>query len=85
MALQISCTRRSAQNAAGADVPTGAFRPRCGRLGVVLAGMVGPCYSARPMYLATRNKPRKTDRKRSVRYKAKLSQKNKGRRKGLQK
>jgi hypothetical protein len=37
------------------------------------------------MYLATRNKPRKTNRKRSVRYKAKLAQKNRGRRKGLQK
>ncbi len=37
------------------------------------------------MYLATRNKPRKTNRKRSVRYKAKLSAKNRGRREGLKK
>jgi hypothetical protein len=37
------------------------------------------------MYLATRSKTRKTDRKRSVRYKAKLSAKNRGRRNGLKK
>jgi hypothetical protein len=37
------------------------------------------------MYLATRNKPRKTNRKRSARYKAKLAQKNKRRRNGLKK
>jgi len=37
------------------------------------------------MYLATRNKPRKTDRKRSVRYKAALAAKNKRRRNGLKK
>jgi hypothetical protein len=37
------------------------------------------------MYLATRNKPRKTTRKRSTRYKAKLAQKNKRRRNGLKK
>jgi hypothetical protein len=37
------------------------------------------------MYLATRNKPRKTNRKRSVRNKAKLAAKNRGRRLGLQK
>jgi hypothetical protein len=37
------------------------------------------------MYLATRNKTRKTNRKRSVRYKAKLYAKNRGRRQGLKK
>jgi hypothetical protein len=37
------------------------------------------------MYLATRNKPRKTNRKRSVRNKAAAAAKNKRRRKGLQK
>jgi len=46
----------------------------------------GPRVRHRPaMYLATRNKPRKTNRKRSVRYKAKLSAKNRGRRQGLKK
>jgi hypothetical protein len=40
---------------------------------------------SKAMYLATRNKPRKTNRKRSVRNKAKLAAKNRGRRKGLQK
>jgi hypothetical protein len=37
------------------------------------------------MYLATRNKPRKTDRKRSVRNKAAQAAKNKRRRNGLKK
>lgn len=37
------------------------------------------------MYLATRNKPRKTNRKASSRYKAKLAAKNKRRRAGLKK
>jgi hypothetical protein len=37
------------------------------------------------MYLSTRNKPRKTNRKRSTRYKAKLAAKNKRRRAGLKK
>ncbi len=37
------------------------------------------------MYLATRKNPRKTNRKRSVRNKAKLSAKNRGRRNGLKK
>jgi hypothetical protein len=37
------------------------------------------------MYLATRKNPRKTNRKRSTRYKAKLAQKNKRRRAGLKK
>ena len=40
---------------------------------------------SKTMYLATRNKPRKTNRKRSVHNKAKLAAKNRGRRKGLQK
>lgn len=37
------------------------------------------------MYLATRNKPRKTDRKRSKRYRSALKAKNKRRREGLKK
>ncbi len=37
------------------------------------------------MYLATRNKTRKTNRKRSVRNKAKIAAKNRGRREGLKK
>lgn len=37
------------------------------------------------MYLATKNKPRKTDRKRSVRNKAKNAAKNRRRRNGLKK
>jgi len=37
------------------------------------------------MYLATRNTPRKTNRKRSVRNKAKAFAKNRGRRNGLKK
>jgi hypothetical protein len=42
--------------------------------------------SAPPMYLVTRKrKPRKTNRKRSVRYRAKVKAKNRRRRKGLQK
>ena len=48
-------------------------------------GVVIGLRPSKAMYLATRNKPRKTNRKRSVRYKAKLSAKNRGRRKGLQK
>lgn len=48
-------------------------------------GVVIGLRPSKAMYLATRNKPRKTNRKRSVRNKAKLAAKNRGRRKGLQK
>lgn len=37
------------------------------------------------MYLATKNKPRKTNRKKSVRFRAAVKAKNKGRRQGLKK
>ena len=37
------------------------------------------------MYIATKNKPRKTDRKRSSRYRAEVKAKNKRRRQGLKK
>jgi hypothetical protein len=37
------------------------------------------------MYLATKNKPRKTNRKKSARFRAELKAKNKRRRQGLKK
>lgn len=56
-----------------------------GRIRAFWPGREGRVRPAPAMYLATRNKPRKTNRKRSVRYKAKLSAKNRGRRQGLKK
>lgn len=47
--------------------------------------LIGATLFGDAMYLATRKNPRKTDRKRSVRHRAKVAAKNKRRRNGLKK